>query len=79
MTAEPLTIDPETPLGTAMEILRTKGIRHLPVVDDAGRLVGIITDRDLRQAAFAPALAEGVSRDLHRSRSFSLVRARREP
>jgi CBS domain-containing protein len=30
----------------------------LPVVDDQGRLVGMITDRDLRNAAFAPALAE---------------------
>lgn len=61
MTRDPITIDPEAPLGTAMDVMRRKRIRHLPVVDDAGRLVGIITDRDLRQATFAPALAEHLS------------------
>lgn len=47
MTREPITVDPEAPLGTAMEVMRRKRIRHLPVVNDAGRLMGIITDRDL--------------------------------
>ncbi len=61
MTRDPVTIDPEAPLGTAMDVMRQKRIRHLPVVDDAGRLLGIITDRDLRQATFAPALAEHLS------------------
>lgn len=61
MTREPVTIDPEAPLGTAMDVMRRKRIRHLPVVDDAGRLVGIITDRDLRQETFAPVLAEHLS------------------
>jgi acetoin utilization protein AcuB len=61
MTRDPLTIDPEAPLGTAIDVMRRKRIRHLPVIDDAGRLLGIITDRDLRQATFAPALAEHLS------------------
>ena len=61
MTRDPITIDPEAPLGTAMDVMRQKRIRHLPVIDDAGRLLGIITDRDLRQATFAPALAEHLS------------------
>lgn len=61
MSRDPVTIDPEAPLGTAMDVMRRKRIRHLPVVDDAGRLLGIITDRDLRQATFAPALAEHLS------------------
>jgi len=29
---------------------KKKGIRHLPVVDDQDRLIGIISDKDLRQA-----------------------------
>jgi acetoin utilization protein AcuB len=61
MTPDPITIDPEAPLGTATALMRSKGIRHLPVVDEAGRLVGVITDRDLRQATVAPALAEHLS------------------
>ena len=60
MTKDPLTID-RAPLGTAMEVMRAKAVRHLPVVDDTGTLVGIITDRDLRHAAFSPALAEHLS------------------
>ena len=61
MSKDPFTIDPEAPLGTAMDVMRTRHLRHLPVVDDAGQLVGIITDRDLRQACFAPAVAEYLS------------------
>ena len=57
MTRRPITVDPDAPLATAAAVMREKAIRHLPVVDDAGRLVGIITDRDLRSAALAPALA----------------------
>ena len=61
MTRDPFTIDPEAPLGTAIDVMRSKAVRHLPVVDEAGQLIGIITDRDLRQAAFAPVVAEYLS------------------
>jgi acetoin utilization protein AcuB len=61
MTSDPVSIDPDAPLGTAIAVMREKGIRHLPAVDDAGRLIGIITDRDLRNATIAPALAEHLS------------------
>jgi acetoin utilization protein AcuB len=58
MTKDPFTIDPEAPLGTAVDVMRTRQLRHLPVVDEAGQLVGIVTDRDLRQAVLAPAVGE---------------------
>ena len=61
MTRDPITIDPEAPLGTAMAVMKKAGIRHLPVADEAGQLMGIITDRDLRSAAFAPVLTEHLS------------------
>ena len=61
MTRNPITIDPEAPLATAMAVMKKNAIRHLLVTDDAGRLLGIITDRDLRSAAFAPALIEHLS------------------
>ena len=61
MSKDPVTIDPAAPLSTAIAVMRSKGIRHLPVVGDTGELVGIITDRDLRQAAFAPVLSEHLS------------------
>jgi acetoin utilization protein AcuB len=58
MSRQPVTIDPEAPVGTALEVMRSRHVRHLPVLDEAGTLVGILTDRDLRHAAFAPALQE---------------------
>ena len=66
MTKQPITIDPEAAVGTALDVMRSKHIRHLPVLDDAGALVGIITDRDLRHAAFAPAMQEYLSVSAHR-------------
>ncbi len=40
------------PLGTsvqeAFEIMRDGGFRHLPILDDLGKIVGILSDRDLR-------------------------------
>jgi acetoin utilization protein AcuB len=58
MTATPMTIDPEAPVETAVAVMRERGLRHLPVVDGDGRLIGIVTDRDLRSAMFGSALVE---------------------
>jgi acetoin utilization protein AcuB len=58
MTPDPLTVGPDDTVRSAIGLLREKGIQHLPVIDNAGRLVGILTDRDLRHAALVPALAE---------------------
>jgi acetoin utilization protein AcuB len=58
MTPTPMTIDPEAPVETAVAVMRERRLRHLPVVDREGRLIGILTDRDLRSAMFGPALAE---------------------
>jgi acetoin utilization protein AcuB len=38
----------------AWNLMKARRIRHLPVVDASSRLVGIVTDRDLRQVAFHP-------------------------
>ncbi|GGN01424.1 acetoin dehydrogenase [Thermus composti] len=49
MKSPVLTVGPETTLEDAYRFLLEKGIRHLPVVEGE-RLVGIITDRDIRLA-----------------------------
>jgi len=56
MSRRVTTVRPEARLSEAAQLMRTGKIRHLPVVDRAGRLVGMVTDRDLRQALFAPAV-----------------------
>lgn len=50
MTSKIVTVHPETTLLEARQLLKKHGIRHLPVVDGEGKLVGIITDRDIRSA-----------------------------
>jgi len=49
MTPRVITASPEEGLKGAWKLLKEHGIRHLPVLEE-GRLVGIVTDRDLRQA-----------------------------
>jgi CBS domain-containing protein len=40
----------------AAALMRERGIRHLPVLDARERLVGIVTDRDLRQVILDVAI-----------------------
>jgi len=47
MITDPITVDPEQKIGDAQEVMRRYRISGLPVVSD-GRLVGILTNRDLR-------------------------------
>ena len=49
MTHEVVTLRPETTAEEALGLSRWKRIRHFPVVED-GRLVGVVSDRDLRSA-----------------------------
>jgi len=37
-----------TPVQEAFEIMRDGGFRHLPVLDEFGKVIGILSDRDLR-------------------------------
>lgn len=50
MVKEVITIDKDDSVFEAQEKMATNNIRHLPVVDDNGRLTGIVTDRDIRSA-----------------------------
>lgn len=49
MTPDPQTVSTDTPVMEAMQTLREGGFRRLPVTKQ-GRLVGIATDRDLKEA-----------------------------
>ncbi|BHH83913.1 CBS domain-containing protein [Desulforhopalus sp. 52FAK] len=50
MTSSPITVSGLTSLPEARKILAEYQIRHLPVIDKNDRLIGILTDRDLRSA-----------------------------
>ncbi len=51
MTDDVITIDEDTPMMKASIIMKEKKIRSLPIVDKKQKLVGIVTDRDLRDAS----------------------------
>jgi acetoin utilization protein AcuB len=50
MTADPCTVGPNDSLQSVIELLRRRDIRSVPVIEN-GELIGIITDRDVRQVA----------------------------
>ncbi|NWF59624.1 MAG: CBS domain-containing protein [Fischerella sp.] len=47
MSRDPIVVRPETPLKEAIQTLAERRISGLPVVDNAGKLVGIISETDL--------------------------------
>jgi acetoin utilization protein AcuB len=55
MTADVVTIAPETTLPEAHQIMTNEEIRRLPVVDRSGRLIGIVSLGDIRSAEPSPA------------------------
>jgi acetoin utilization protein AcuB len=50
MTPNPICGSPDMPVTEAQEIMQANNIRHLPIVDTEGKLVGLLTQRSLPQA-----------------------------
>jgi CBS domain-containing membrane protein len=46
MTREVVSVRPDTPLATVAEAMGKHGISGVPVVDDAGKVVGVISEKD---------------------------------
>ena len=55
MSRPPVTIEDEAYVAAAAALMRSLQIRHLPVVDVRGHLVGMLSDRDLPSVAGASA------------------------
>ena len=51
MTQVPVTIEQDADYGSAFDIMESKNLHHLPVVNAAGEVAGILTRRDLQLAA----------------------------
>jgi len=50
MSKEVLTVPQDARLAQVAQLMRDKKVRHLPVVDDKGVLVGIVSNRDVQRA-----------------------------
>ncbi len=57
MRTELITVSPETSLVDARELIEKNRIEHLLVVNKKGKLVGIVSDRDLKKNWASPATA----------------------
>ena len=67
MTAHPLTVSPQASVADVWDLMRERGVRHLPVVD-GGTVVGMLSDRDLARFDLGRVLtiegAEALRREL---------------
>ena len=59
MTSEVATLQRNEMLSLAEQLMNLGRIRHLPVVDDDGELVGIVSQRDLFHSGLLRALGHG--------------------
>lgn len=57
MTKDPITVFPETSMLQAAKLMKENGVHRLPVVDEAGKLLGIVSDRDIKAAQPSKATA----------------------
>ena len=60
MQTSTITVSPEDLVSTAAQRMRGHNVRHLPVVSQGSTLVGVVTNRDIRQAGASdePHMAE---------------------
>jgi len=74
MSVDPVTVAPQDSLQRVIELLRRRDIRTVPVVED-GRLVGIVTDRDVRQVAPAYPLFRDEDEIRHYTENLTVTAA----
>jgi len=55
MSKNPITITEDTPIDRALKFMRDEKVRRLPVLNKKGKLVGIVSERDLLYASPSPA------------------------
>ncbi len=55
MSSDPITIAAGTTITDALRIMRQNQVRRLPVLDDKGKLVGLVSEMDLLYASPSPA------------------------
>ena len=78
---EPFTVNRKLTVSQVREIMAREGFSGFPVVDDAGRLEGMVTGRDLRHVPSGESLVEDVMtpiEDLHTAQADMGMKEARE-
>ena len=55
MSTKPVTITADVPITEALKVMRQNQVRRLPVLDEGGKLIGIVSEKDLLYASPSPA------------------------
>jgi len=63
MSRDVVTVHPDTPITQVIDRLSEHDITGLPVVDAAGRLVGLITEKDIMGLPLGPEEVSGKAED----------------
>ncbi|QTN00099.1 CBS domain-containing protein [Sediminibacillus dalangtanensis] len=67
MKTEVITLTPNATIAEALHILNEHPIRHIPIVNSEKQVVGIVSDRDVRDASPSIFQQDNVSDELHNS------------
>lgn len=62
MTANPVTVEPDRPFGTALKLMQQHAIHHLPVVE-RGKPVGVVSARNALDPELEDFVCESVRRE----------------
>lgn len=70
MTEKVHTLSPKDDLASLYDLMDSRRVRHVPIVDSEGEIVGLVTDRDLMRGALGAVeeLPLSVERDILRRR-----------
>lgn len=60
MTPNPVTVSEDTSMQEALRLMHERKVRRFPVLDKAGKLVGIVAEKDLLYASPSPATSLSV-------------------
>lgn len=60
MSTDLITAGADMKIGQAHDLMKERRIRHLPIVDAVGKLIGMVSDRDVRSAMPSTLLDRGI-------------------
>jgi CBS domain-containing membrane protein len=77
MTEHVFSLRPHDDLATLYDLMDSKHIRHVPIVDKEGDIVGLVTHRDLSRSALGPQddLPLSMQREMLRRRKIREIMA----
>lgn len=67
MNKQVLTLQPTHTMADAAKLMKERKIRHVPIVDENGKLLGLVTERDLKNALPSSLLKDGDTSLYHRT------------